>query len=221
MKCNQAQGIEMKSLFHRHGKLLATGAMLAALALPTSARAIDLQPYEPARQETREFWSQLYDPNRLEVRLGAFTHGVGSVESGTVDINLEVAAPRLPIWQNDVLGLLVPRPHVGGWINLSGKTSAAYAGLLWSFPLLNRFFGEVYLDAAVHNGQLDTPLPGRAELGCRVLFHVGGSVGYMVTPNWNAMVTFEHLSNGNSTLGTGCDKNQGVNNYGVRIGRAF
>jgi hypothetical protein len=35
------------------------------------------------------------------------------------------------------------------------------------------------------------------------------------------MFTFDHISNGNQVFGTGCNRNQGLNNYGARIGFSF
>jgi hypothetical protein len=36
-------------------------------------------------------------------------------------------------------------------------------------------------------------------------------------PKWSAMVTFDHLSNGNRILGTGFARNQGINSVGARL----
>jgi lipid A 3-O-deacylase len=60
-----------------------------------------------------------------------------------------------------------------------------------------------------------------ASLGCNPLFHAGGSVGFVPLPRWSIVATFEHLSNGNSLFGINCGKNQGLNNYGVKIGYSF
>jgi lipid A 3-O-deacylase len=154
-----------------------------------------------------------------EIRAGAFAHGVGSVEEGTVDLNAELIFPKLfnapGFW-----GHLIPHLHVGGNLNLSGKTSAAYAGGLWRFPVFDRIFVEGFFGGAVHNGALDDSA-GTSALGCNPLFHVGGSIGYEITPQLSAIFTFDHLSNGRTVFGTDCDRNVGVNNYGVRLGYRF
>ena len=123
--------------------------------------------------------SYAYDPNRFEIRFGALAHGVGSWETGTVDLSADFVTPRLwavpPVWWD----LLVPRLRLGG-------------------------------------------VPGQyVQLGCRTLFHAGGSIGFVPIPKWSVIATFEHLSNGNSLFGTGCSQNQGLNNYGVKIGYSF
>jgi lipid A 3-O-deacylase len=168
-----------------------------------------------------------YDPYRIEVRLGAFLHGVGGSEKGTYDLNPEFVFPRLPLFANQWWNVFVPRPHVGALANLEGRTSAFYAGALWSFPLPYRFFAEFFLDGAIHNGVENNPLPGRTGLGCPALFHVGGSLGYAITEHWSAMFTFDHLSNGHVIFGVNCSgnvgptRNPGLNNWGGKIGYAF
>jgi lipid A 3-O-deacylase len=154
-----------------------------------------------------------------EFRAGAFAHGVGSAEAGTVDLNAELISPKL-IAGTGFWSYLVPHLHVGGMLNLSGKTSSLYAGGLWRFPVIDRVFVEGFFGGAVHNGFLDDA-PGRNALGCNPLFHVGGSVGYQVTERWSAIFTFDHLSNGRDVFGTNCERNVGVNNYGFRLGYSF
>jgi len=157
---------------------------------------------------------------RYEVRFGAFAHGVGGVESGTVDLNGEFVFPRLPFAQDQWWNFFIPRPHVGGMVNLSGRTSYVYGGALWTIPLWQGIFAEGFFDGAVHDGsRFGTPT--QAALGCNPLFHAGGSLGYALTQRWSVMFTFDHISNGNNTFGTDCVRNQGLNNYGGRIGFSF
>ena len=154
-----------------------------------------------------------------EIRAGVFAHGVGSAEEGTIALNGELIFPKL-ITAPDFWGYLIPRLHVGGMGNLSGKTSYAYAGGLWTFPVFDRWFVEGFFGGAVHNGALDDAR-GTAALGCNPLFHVGGSIGYQFTPQLSAIFTFDHLSNGKTVFGTDCDRNVGLNNYGIRLGYRF
>ena len=97
-----------------------------------------------------------------------------------------------------------------------------YAGGLWRFPVpyLNRVFVEAFFDGAVHNGSLEDS-PGMNALGCNPLFHVGGSVGYELSERWSLVGTFDHLSNGRRVFGTDCNRNVGVNSYGLRVGYRF
>jgi hypothetical protein len=161
--------------------------------------------------------------DRFEFRFGAGAHGVGSVESGSVDLNAELVFPQLllfgpvaPSW-----AWVVPRVHLGGMLNLSGRTSYLYTGLLWTYELTNRFFLEGFVGGAVHNGSLNgNPADHLAALGCRALFHVGASAGYRFTPQWSLMFTFAHVSNGNAVLDA-CGRNQGLNEYLDRVGYSF
>jgi lipid A 3-O-deacylase len=171
--------------------------------------------------------ADFYDPYRSEVRFGVFAHGIGGVEKGTIDLNPEFVFPRLPFWRTEWWNVLVPRPHLGGLINLEGRTSSFYAGALWSVPLPYRTFFEFFVDADKHNGYENFPPAGRAGLGCPLLFHVGGSLGYNISQHWNVMLTFDHLSNGKHVFGTACEglgtstPNPGINDWGARVGYAF
>jgi hypothetical protein len=168
------------------------------------------------------------DPaNRFEVRAGVFAHGVGSVEKDTVDFNGSFVTPRLPLAVGDFWAFLVPRFEIGGAANFSGRTSFGYANALWTIPVWDRVFVEAYVGPAIHDGSL-TPTATQAGLGCNVLFHAGASVGYRFDEHWSIMGTFEHLSNGKTLFGIDCGtnraatgSNQGLNNYGVRIGYSF
>jgi len=162
--------------------------------------------------------------DRFEFRFGVGAHGVGSVESGSVDLNPEIVFPQLRLFgvpADPAWSWIVPRFHVGGMINTAGRTSFGYAGLLWTYQFTNGFFLEGFLGGAVHNGSLNgDPANHEAALGCRVLFHVGASLGYRFTPQWSLMATFDHVSNGNAALDA-CGRNQGLNQYLVRAAYTF
>lgn len=200
---------------------------LAALALGFAslasgpARAADIlsQPSFVPPPAAPVVVSDLYDPTRWEVRFGGFAHGVGSVEKGTWDINGEIVAPKFfaPVGPWSVL---IPRLHAGANGNTGGRTSVVYAGLLWTVPITQRFFVEGFLDGAVHNGSL-SGTADHVALGCNGQFHVGGSIGYRFDPRWSIMFTFDHLSNGSGIGLSSCGRNQGLNNYGARIGFTF
>jgi lipid A 3-O-deacylase len=167
-------------------------------------------------------WSMpQYPHDHFEVRAGGFAHGVGTKERGSADLNAEIIFGK-PYWAkfNNSFDILVPRIHTGIMANFAGRTSYAYLGGLWTFDLTRDVFLEGFVGAARHNGQLNGPDPKLADLGCETLFHVGGSLGYRVTEHWSAMVTFDHISNGNAALNA-CPRNQGLNGYGARIGYTF
>jgi lipid A 3-O-deacylase len=191
--------------------------LAASCVLCTNARAADLPdrgafPVTPPVSEP-----QLVG---YEARLGAFAHGLGSVEKGTAAVSLDFATPRLLPARNEWWDSLVPRAYLGGIINLQGRTSSVRAGALWLFPITDRVFAEGFFGGAVHDGSINGD-PTHAALGNRVLFNVGGSLGYRFDWNWSGMLTFDHLSNGNRVFGTGFVRNQGINSYGAKIGYAF
>lgn len=205
-------------------KVLSRAALLCAAAtllVGASAKAADL--WAPTGPSTIAI-----DPaNMFEARFGVFAHGVGSVEEGTVDLNGSIVTPRIIPGVTGVFAFLIPRVHFGGAANLGNRTSFGYTGFVWTIPVWDRWFVEAYVGPAVHNGSLSatTRLAG---LGCPVLFHSGASIGYRFSERWSVMATFEHLSNGKSLFGVNCGtnqavvgSNQGLNNYGVRVGYSF
>lgn len=207
-----------------HLLALAGAAVLAALlGLGQAARAADLPGAAPSWLPGNE----VLDPaNRFEARFGVFAHGVGGAEQNTVSLNGEVVTPRLFYATGSWWAYFVPRFHAGGFVNLAGRTSSAYVGMLWTFPVFDRWFIEGFIGPAVHNGSL-TPTPTHAGLGCPVLFNLGASVGYHLTDRWSVMGTVNHMSNGRGVLGVNCGTNQGpggnqgLTHYGVRASYAF
>jgi hypothetical protein len=207
--------------------LLAAGASFAARATDLAPPPRPMVAKAPALQIPPA--GVLVDPgDRWEVRAGVFIHGVGNVEHDTYDINGELVSPRLPFelpgyWRN-----FVPRIHVGGSANLSGRTSFAYTGVLWTFPIYRGIFFETFIGPAVHNGVLAGDAT-HSVLGCHTLFHAGASLGYRLDDHWSVIGTFEHLSNGKQLFGIDCgtnqnlpgSANQGLNNYGLRVGYSF
>src|SRR5882757_8421715 len=198
------------------GKLLHL-VVVASCVLCTNAQAADL-PDRGAIPAT----PPVSEPQFVgfEARLGAFAHGVGSIEKETVSVSLDFVTPRLLPARNEWWDALVPRAYVGGMINLQGRTSSVHAGALWLFPITDRIFAEGFFGGAVHDGSINGDATHSA-LGSRVLFHAGGSLGYRFDRNWSGMLTFDHLSNGNNVFGTDFVRNEGINSYGVTFGYAF
>jgi len=187
-----------------------------------TARAADL-PFEGVQSAP-----SMTDPGAMwDVRFGVFAHGVTGVEAGTVDLNGSIVSPRL-----NLFGLtgpwvyLAPRFQLGGSWNLSGRTNVGYFDALWTYPIFKRMFLEGYFGLAIHDGS-SVETATQAGLGCDLLFHVGGSVGYRVNESWSVMATYEHLSNGRNAFGRNCGtnveggRNQGLNNWGGRIVYSF
>jgi lipid A 3-O-deacylase len=204
-------------MFRLHGLLFGLVSIISATAGGTAHAADVFQPMD-TYQRVDTF------RDRFEFRFGVGMHGVGSVESGTVSLNPEIVFPQLRLgdWPIDPRwAFLIPRLHIGGMANLSGRTSYGYAGALWTLGVTERLFVEGFLGGALHDGSLTgNAAANQAALGCRLLFHVGGSVGYRITQQWSVMFTFDHLSNGNAVL-DGCSRNQGLNEYLLRVGYSF
>jgi lipid A 3-O-deacylase len=152
-----------------------------------------------------------------ELRLGGFVHDPLSPESGSVDVNGEILFAK-PFTGSDALtDALIPRPHIGGTANFTGKTSHAYAGLSWTYDITSKLFVEGSLGGAVHNGKTGPlPVPGHNALGCRAGFREAASLGYRVSGQWSLMGTVEHVSNGGR-----CTQNRGLTNMGLRLGYSF
>jgi lipid A 3-O-deacylase len=86
--------------------------------------------------------------------------------------------------------------------------------LNWDFQLPADFEFSFKLGAMVHNGEVSPGgFPDRKELGCRVLFHTGGGLGYRLENDVLLQFYMDHSSNGRI-----CDTNEGLDNVGLRVG---
>ena len=152
-----------------------------------------------------------------EIRIGIFAHDVDHLwskmhlEEG-IDFNAEILFSRPCI--RALSGILFP--NLGITINDSGNTSKCYAGFLWEWTTRWGIFLDLGLGVAIHNGELNTPVPGRKLLGCRVLFRIPFELGYRISSRFRISLMFSHVSNGYTT-----EYNQGLYVLGVRLGYWF
>jgi hypothetical protein len=112
-----------------------------------------------------------------------------------------------------------PRPEVGVTINTDNRDSLAHLGLTWQLPVFETpFYLEGTFGAAIHNGYLTNSPDNtrRHNFGCRVNFYERFGVGANLSESMTATVTYEHTSNAQL-----CDDNQGLSNFGVRLGWKF
>jgi len=158
-----------------------------------------------------------------ELRGGVFIQGWGGPgvdkEQGA-GINIEALfkSPRA----FSVLG--APRPQLGASIATDpDATSQIYAGLEWKVEIARKFFAAASLGGAIHNGETNfdpaTDIPRINDtvfLGCRALFRLGGDVGYEVTDRWRLSIHLDHISNAGL-----CSENEGLDNFGLRLGYRF
>lgn len=111
-----------------------------------------------------------------------------------------------------------PRPHVGASFSTSGDTSSIYTGLGWDTDWDNGVFLDGFFGLAAHNGELHDGNPkGKIEFGSRVLFRLGGEVGWRWDGHNAVGLVWEHMSNG-SILAS---KNQGIDSLGLRYSYRF
>jgi lipid A 3-O-deacylase len=172
----------------------------------------------------------LYDPHPLanivdELRFGIHAHAVHNAmlpflvnewdTSRVEDVSFDVLFKSPDIEAFRWIGS--PRPEVGATISLGGRDSIAHAGLTWQLPI---FDTPVYLEgtfgAAIHNGYLTGAPVGRANFGCRVNFYERFGVGMNIGDNATATLTYEHTSNN-----AWCEQNDGLSNFGLRVGWKF
>jgi lipid A 3-O-deacylase len=122
-----------------------------------------------------------------------------------------------------------PRPYVMASVNLRGATSYAGAGLAWKFDMSPHWAFTPSFGIVVHNGELNNKFangtPEAAHffeehvlLGSRALFRTSFGLTHQMSDHWNVQAHYEHLSHG-QILGHG--RNQGLDEYGIRIGYDF
>jgi lipid A 3-O-deacylase len=168
-----------------------------------------------------------------EVRFGAFAHNVetnvakNAGKEGGQDLQIEVLFDSPNLFKR----LGAPRPSLVASLNTQGETSFGGVSLDWHFPLGQHFSIDPYLGYIIHTGDpLNNPYPPadslrraafNAEelaLGSRDLFRLGFATSYKLSDTWTTAIVYEHLSHGHILGG---EKNQGLDNLGLRFGRTF
>lgn len=198
--------------------LRAAGAVLAVAAMGTAAGAQSPKRKTPQPALATAAQPSPAAPSLLsEFRFGAMAQDPWGREGDSANLSGEVLFQK-PFTPADLFtSYFVPRPHLGGSLNLANKTSFAYTGFTWTLDVAPRLFVEGSLGAAVHNGYTTAfAPPDRAALGCSPLFRESGSVGVRLSANWNLTATVERLSNGGL-----CSDNKGLTNVGARLGYTF
>ncbi|HEY0663037.1 MAG TPA: acyloxyacyl hydrolase [Thiobacillaceae bacterium] len=159
------------------------------------------------------------DDGRRILAVGLLAHDRGpasdETEDGGVDLSLEVLFAPL-----DLPGS--PRPHLGATLNFDGETSAAYAGLTARAFERSRWFADLFLGAAVHDGPLHKdPLACDVDSDCgfgvRVLPRFGLEAGYRIGPDAALTVYLDHMSHKWLIGG----ENEGLDHTGVRYLRYY
>jgi len=134
------------------------------------------------------------------------------------DVSFDVYFHAIDLGDLPVPGQL--RPTAGATVNFAGKESLARLGVNWQAHLGDSpVYIEATLGAAIHNGILSGPMPGRHDLrrqGCRVELYSSAGLGMDLGDTFTATLVYEHMSNANL-----CGNNDGLSNFGLRIGAKF
>ncbi|WP_371395645.1 acyloxyacyl hydrolase [Fretibacter rubidus] len=151
--------------------------------------------------------------------------GAGMGRENSIGINAELIFDPL-LGKDKSLRL---HPYIGGMVNLNGDTSYAAAGVMLRKDFTQKFYGDIGIGLAVHDGRIqlsDLPRSERRDaflngisFGSRFLFRPQITLGYRIDDNWAGEVFMDHLSNGNVLDSTGI--NEGVDNLGIRVARRF
>ncbi|MGV8997423.1 MAG: acyloxyacyl hydrolase [Parvibaculaceae bacterium] len=151
-----------------------------------------------------------------EMRLGIYDHESNlfgtRYETGKPDVNVEVLF-NAPDW---LQWMAHPRLNIGANINTGSGTSIGYSGFVWDANITDALFIEGAFGAAIHDGQTEHKTSQQLDLGCRVMFHESGTIGYRVTESTSVMLTVDHMSNASF-----CSPNPGITDAGVRLGYSF
>tara|TARA_B100000700_G_scaffold216683_1_gene238254 strand:+ start:572 stop:1351 length:780 start_codon:yes stop_codon:yes gene_type:complete len=161
-----------------------------------------------------------------EIRVGLLKHAVALVgntpkETG-LDGNIEVLFDS-PNWLNF---LWAPRPMMGVSANSSStNTDIVYSGLTWEWNPWSALLLDFSFGFAMHNGKLKydsgAVFPEDAgrhrEFGCRWLFRESFEGGWLFEDRHALTLMWSHYSHG----GLCDDKNEGLDNVGIRYGYRF
>jgi lipid A 3-O-deacylase len=145
-----------------------------------------------------------------EVRFGALAHDPLAQKEDGIDINAEI------FFSSWTQGSWALRPSLGASVNTTGDTSQVYIAINYGGPISEDWFLEISGGGMVHDGELETPDPNKKELGSEVLFHIGLSLGVMVSEDVSLSLFATHASNAGWA-----ERNEGLETAGLRLGIRF
>ena len=166
-----------------------------------------------------------------EVHVGVMAHNIcvtncknADKEDGpNVEFQLSFDSPSFLSWAG------APQPYVMASVNTAGETSFGGVGLEWRWDFAEGWALEPGVGYVIHNGEVDNPYAnGTPEaaafaeehvlLGSEDLFRTSLGLTRDFEGPFEAQVFFSHLSHG-QILGSG--RNQGMDQFGVRVGYQF
>ncbi len=140
------------------------------------------------------------------VKVGILSHCIKGVENGK-DLHLELQFKEK---------LLKAHYTVGVELN-TNNTSFMFGGLAWEDRFSDNILLGAFFGIAMHNGDLDNGRINRRQLGSRILFRESIDIGFYFQKNLSISFMYDHYSN----LGIGGIRNQGNDNFGIRLGYYF
>ena len=150
-----------------------------------------------------------------DLRVGLLLHDTGpfsNTKEDGLDVNVE-ALFKSPAYLEEIGS---PKPHVGITINNGADTNQLYGGLTWNWGFDGGYFIDFSLGAAIHDGETETDRIDKKSLGCSLLFRESIGLGYVVKAPHSLMLHFDHISNAKL-----CNRNEGLENLGLRYGYSF
>jgi len=152
-----------------------------------------------------------------EVRFGG-SFSLMEKEEGDLLINGQILMTPLgsPFANRYLDALLRPRPHLGGTVGTGGGINQVFAGLTWTFPVIDPIFIEASFGGTLHDGP-HVGGPGDVNLGCTLMFRESAGIGVELGAHWRVLASVDHSSHAGL-----CDGgNSGITNVGAYAGYRF
>ena len=144
--------------------------------------------------------------------MGIGGHDVGvfgrNKESG-LDFNIEARFTPFEGWLWNLI--YSPEPHVGFHLNTEGNTAQVFAGGSWIYDFGSGLFGGGSLGFSLHNGETETSLLNRKELGLSLLFRESLELGYQISGSHGISIRLDHISNAGIA-----ENNEGLDTLGLK-----
>ena len=168
-----------------------------------------------------EAWAE-----RFEIRGGILAHDTGYLlEAGPRNDVYAVNAELLFPSPGFLSFAFDPRPKIG--FSLAPDADAisfVYAGLNWDIPVYGNWIVMAGVGGSYNNADRLTESdlrPGETReqyrlVGCHALFHLSAGFGYRITEDVSVQLYGDHISNANL-----CGNNEGLDQWGIRLGYAF
>jgi hypothetical protein len=112
------------------------GRGFSAFVLAAATVAANAQAQEWSRLLPSETPERLSFIDRWEARAGFFDHDRPGIERKTFDLQGTIVTPRPRYADAGAWNMVLPRAQIGGFYNLSGRTSAVFVDALWTIPAL-------------------------------------------------------------------------------------